>query len=187
MRTDEDPRRRAARAGSHQCKQHASCEFLSEGTTNVRGVYVRKGLGARGWALRRKGLRAFSALSPQPLALPRTAGALVSGRLRRPDRALVRLGPGRETLVHKLLQTLAAVRLGRIEVALRVGGDAVDRVELPGLTPAVAEAGELGERRAIEHVDLLVGAVGQVHVLLCPVLREGDVPHRAVTAGRLQD
>src|SRR5260221_9837808 len=96
-----------------------------------------------------------------PPALPSS----VSTRLRRPDRSLVRLRHRSETFVHKLLQPLPAIRLGRVEVALRVGRDAVHGVELPGLTPAVAEARELGQRLAIEHVDLLVGAVREVEVL----------------------
>ena len=76
-----------------------------------------------------------------------TAG-LVRGRFRRPDGALIRLRHRRETLVDKLLQTLTAVGLGRVDVALRVGGDAVHRVELAGLAAAVAEAGELGAATA---------------------------------------
>src|SRR3954451_13005465 len=105
------------------------------------------------------------AISPQPLAMTRPE-RLVSGRLSRPHGALVGLGHRAETLVDKLLQTLAAVRLGRVDVAFRVGRDAVHCVELPGLPAAVAEARELGERLPIEYADLLVGAVGQVEVLL---------------------
>src|SRR5258706_15711566 len=101
-----------------------------------------------------------SALSNQPWRR-----FLMRRRLGGPDGALVLLGHRRETLVHELLQPLSAVRLGRVEVALRVGGDAVHRVELARLTAAVAEAREDGQRRAIEDVDLLVGAVGQIHVL----------------------
>src|SRR5438132_4194854 len=106
--------------------------------------------------------------------------ASVRGRLRRPDGALVLLRDRREALEHELLQPLTAVRLGHVDVALRVGRDAVDRVELARLPAAVAEARELGQRLAIEDVDLLVGAVGEIEILLLRILRERDVPHRSV-------
>src|SRR5262249_15058430 len=73
------------------------------------------------------------ALCPSALTLDR----LVRTRLGGPDGALVHLGDGRETLVHKLLHTLTAVRLGGVEVALRIGRDAVHGVELAGLAAAV--------------------------------------------------
>src|SRR5437867_8365784 len=88
-----------------------------------------------------------SALSHEPCR------ASVCSGLRRPDSSLIRLGHRRETLVDKLLQTLTAVRFGRVDVALRVGRDAVHGVELSRLAAAVAEAGELGERLAIEDVN----------------------------------
>src|SRR5471030_2140630 len=138
----------------------------------------------RGWRLGAESAGSSAAPSPQPLV---PAELSVRRRLRWPDGALIRLRHRCETLVDKLLQTLTAVRLGRIDVALRVGRDAVHRVELPGLAAAVAEGGELGQRQAIEHVHLFVGAVRQVEVLLRGVLREGDVPHGAVAERRLLD
>src|SRR4051794_34132186 len=52
----------------------------------------------------------------------------------RPNNALIGFGDRREPLVGELLQPLALVRFGRENVAFRVGRDAVDRVELAGLT-----------------------------------------------------
>src|SRR5437588_2653010 len=80
----------------------------------------------------------------------------------------------------ELLDPLSLVRLRRIQVAFRVGGDAVHGVELAGLPSAIAEARQLGHRRAIEHMDFLVGAIGEEEVLLLWIFREGDVPRRAV-------
>ena len=61
---------------------------------------------------------------------------------------------GADALVVELLHALALVRLDRVEVALRVGRDAVHGVELTGLPAAVAEARQLVERLAVEDVDL---------------------------------
>src|SRR5262245_26477285 len=52
----------------------------------------------------------------------------------RPHRSLFPLRHGLEPLVSKLLHAFPFVGLGRVEVALRVGRDAVNRVELAGLT-----------------------------------------------------
>src|SRR5437667_3176113 len=98
------------------------------------------------------------------------AGVSVS-RPRRPHSALVLLRHRAETFVHKLLQPLTAVGFGRVYIALRIGGDAMHCVELSGLPAAVAEARELGQRLAIEHVDLLVRAVREVEVLLLRIPR----------------
>src|SRR5262249_1271120 len=111
----------------------------------------------------------------------------VSTGFRGPDRALILLGHRAETFVDKLLQPLTAIRLGRVDVALRVGRDAVHGVELPRLTAAVAEAGELGQRLAIEDVNFLVGAVGEIQILLLRIARERDVPRRAVAERVLED
>src|SRR5215831_17831127 len=85
-------------------------------------------------------------------------------RRRRPDRALHLLGDGSETFVHKLLYAAALVGFGRVEIALRVDGDTVHGIELPGVVAAFAEVGELGHRLAIVDVQLLVAAVGQIQI-----------------------
>src|SRR5439155_6379591 len=92
-----------------------------------------------------------------------------------------------EALVHKLLQPLTAIRFGRVEVALRVGRDAVDGVELSRLAAAVAKRRQLGERFAIEDMDLFVRAIRQVEILLLRILRERNVPRRSVALRVLRD
>src|SRR5204863_9793636 len=93
----------------------------------------------------------------------------------------VLLGHGCEAFVHELLQTPALVRLGRVDVALRIDGDAVHRVPLSGLAAAVAEAGQDLERLAIHHVNTFVLPVAEIHVLLLRILRERDVPRGSIT------
>ena len=55
----------------------------------------------------------------------------------------------RQPLVDELLQAPALVGLGRVDVALRIGRDAVDGEELAGLPAAVAEARQDLQRLAI--------------------------------------
>src|SRR5437588_8723875 len=69
--------------------------------------------------------------------------------------------------------------LGRVEVALRIGRDAVHAEELAGLAAAVAEVGQLLQRFAQDDAHLLVAAVGHEDVALLRIAREGDVPDRA--------
>src|SRR5581483_2382071 len=106
----------------------------------------------------------------------------------RPDRALVlALFHVLHALQHELLNAAAVVGLGREDVALGVDRNAVHGVELAGLLAAVAEAREHFEIRAIQDPDLLVVAVDQVQVLLRRILRERDVPRRAVTERARRD
>src|ERR671914_303601 len=85
-----------------------------------------------------------------------------------------------DPLVDELLQALALVRFGRVDVALRVHRNTVDAEELAGLPAAVAEARENLHRVALDDVDLLVLAIRQIDVPLLRILRERDVPHRTV-------
>src|SRR4051812_8468169 len=80
-------------------------------------------------------------------------------------------GPGRhlhglrnraEALVDELLQALAGVGFRRVEVALRVDGDAVHAEEHAGLTAAIPEAVELGHRLAVIDTNVFVRAVRHV-------------------------
>src|SRR5438105_2127610 len=80
---------------------------------------------------------------------------------RGPDGSLVLRRHRREPFVDELLQPPPFVGFGRVDVALRVHRNAVHGVELPGLTPAVAEARKNLERLAIHHVHLFVLAVGE--------------------------
>ena len=72
---------------------------------------------------------------------------------------MIYLGHRAHAFVDKFLQALAAVGFRRINVSFGVGGDAVNGVELSGLTSAIAEIGNFLKRVAQQDVDLLVGAV----------------------------
>src|SRR5580765_4933289 len=84
------------------------------------------------------------------------------------------------SLVDELLQPLPLVRLGGVEVAFRIRGDAVNAEELSRLAAAVAEVGDLFQRLAQDDAHLLVAAVGHEEVALLRVARERDVPDRAL-------
>src|SRR6266496_5096989 len=88
----------------------------------------------------------------------------------RPHRSLVHLCHRRKPFIHELLQAPALVGLGSVDVALRIGGDAVHSVELTRLPPAVAEARQDFERITLDDVHLLIAAVGEVDVLLLRIL-----------------
>src|SRR2546427_141700 len=96
-----------------------------------------------------------------------------------PDRALVRFRHGAHPLVEEPLQALSFPGLRRVDVALRIGRDAVYAVELAGLPATIAEAGELLQRLPIDDADDVVHAVGHVDVLLLRIFGERDVPHCA--------
>src|SRR5437762_1256648 len=80
----------------------------------------------------------------------------------------------------KLLDTFSFEGFSSVYIAFGVHGDIPDTEELPGLTSTHAEAGDVGERVALQHEDFLVVAVGNIEVALLRVLREADVPHRSV-------
>src|ERR1051326_1406605 len=107
--------------------------------------------------------------------------------LLRPNHALILLRHRRHSLIQKLLNALPAIRLRSENVALRIGRDAVHGVEFAGLPAAVAEAGQDLHRVALDDVDLLVGAVGQVDVRLLRIFGERDVPRGAVAERVLRD
>src|ERR1700722_6248734 len=102
-----------------------------------------------------------------------------------PQYALILLGDRSQTLVNEFLHALPAIGFRREDIALGVSRNAMHGVECAGLPSAVPEAGQHFERLAIENVNLLVRAVGEVDVLLLRVLRESNVPHRAVAEGVL--
>src|SRR3954463_9843367 len=126
-----------------------------------------------------------SALSHQPLT--RTRASLLRRSARPHGTLVLALRDRLHALVEEALQAAAVVGLGRIDVALRVGGDAVNGEELPGHLAALAEAGEDLARPAIEDPYFLVVAIGEVDELLLRVIRKGDVPRRAVAERLLRD
>src|SRR3970282_1255916 len=108
-------------------------------------------------------------------------------RSRRPQDALVLRSDRGHSLVDELLNALPFVGFRGVDVALRIGGDAVHAVELTRLPPAGAEAGEDFELLPVDDVDLLVLAVGEVDVPLLGVSGEGDVPDRPASEGLSRD
>src|SRR2546427_8638064 len=121
----------------------------------------------------------YSLLENPTVPLYRYSDAQSTLTRARPGHALAAAADRADALVDELLQALALVGLGRVEVALRVGGDAVHAEELAGLAAAVAEAGQLLQRLAQDDAHLLVAAVGHEDVALLRIAREGDVPDRA--------
>src|SRR5690348_16108759 len=106
---------------------------------------------------------------------------------RRPDDALVLFRHRTETLVDELLDALSLIGLRDVDVALRVGRDAVRAEELSRLAPAVAEAREQLQRLPLDHVHLLVASVGEIQILLLRVLRDPEVPHGSVGERAFRD
>src|SRR6185503_15313616 len=70
--------------------------------------------------------------------------------------------------------------LAGVHVALRVNRDAADGEELSRVTSTAAERADRRERVALQDVDLLVVAVGDEHVALLGVIREREIPRRAM-------
>jgi len=92
---------------------------------------------------------------------------------------LIFCGDGGQSFIHELLDALAAVGFGRIDVALGIRRDAVHAVEFAGLAAAFAESGQDFERLPVEDVNAIVLAVGEINVLLLGIFRKRDVPGRA--------
>src|SRR5437879_2722065 len=97
------------------------------------------------------------------------------------------LPPLTDTLEDELLCALALAHFGRIEVALRVDREVVDRAELPGLAPVPTELADDAAVVAHEHPHVVVLAVGVVQPGLGSVVRDLDVPGRAAAARRAGD
>src|ERR1700730_4833423 len=82
-------------------------------------------------------------------------------RRRRPGSSLILFGHRLEALVDKPLHTLPLQGLSCIEIALRIGGDAVHTEELARLAPAITEARHFLKSVAHQDVNFLIHAVGQ--------------------------
>src|SRR5260370_31759660 len=65
------------------------------------------------------------------------------------------------------------------QVALRIDGEVVGAVELSGPVAGTSEGAHHLEGIALEHMHLLVGAVGNEQELLTRIDGESDVPHRS--------
>ena len=85
----------------------------------------------------------------------------------------------------ELLYPLAGIDLGRVDVSLAVGGDVVQRRELPHLPPRPAETTERLLRGAVNDTNLAVHSVDHVDERLLLVGREHEVVDRACAARRL--
>src|SRR5439155_23608299 len=88
----------------------------------------------------------------------------------RPQHPLAPLRDRAHAVIDEFLHALAFVRLGRVEVPLRIGGDAVHAVELARLAPSVAEIRNLLQGLAQDDAHLLVLAVGEEDEPLFAVL-----------------
>src|SRR5882672_7816667 len=99
----------------------------------------------------------------------------------RPQHALVFFCDRSQAFVHEFLQALSTIGFGRVDVALRIRGDAVHGVELSGLSSAVAETRQDLESVAQKDVNFLVSTIRQIDIFLPWVLREGNVPNGPIT------
>src|SRR5687768_5281572 len=99
--------------------------------------------------------------NPTSSTVPSTTRLVMCAPLSRarPDGALVQGTHRADALVHEFLQALPFPGFRRVDVALRIGGDAVHAVELPRLPAAGAEAGEQLQRVALQDVDAVVDPV----------------------------
>src|SRR5437588_5753045 len=80
----------------------------------------------------------------------------------------------------ELLHAAPEADLGGVEVAFRIDRDVVHPLELPRLPAMAAPLVDERARVAQERADLPVRAVGGEDETLVLVLREHQVPHRAV-------
>src|SRR3954467_10716894 len=89
-------------------------------------------------------------------------------------------------LEEELLQPLAFVRFAGVQVALRIYCDAADAVKMSGPPSAGADARDDLERVTTQHPKLLIGPVGDVDKLLLRIVRERDIPDRALAERRFR-
>src|SRR5262245_638063 len=87
-----------------------------------------------------------------------------------PNRSLILLIHRRETLINKLLQSPSLIGLGCVDVALRIGSDAVNSKELARLPATVSKARQHLQRIALDYVHLLIATVSQINVFLLRIL-----------------
>src|SRR5262245_42971572 len=91
---------------------------------------------------------------------------------RSPRRARWRRRANRRESLH----ALSVVRFASVDVARRIGGDAVHREKLTRIAAAAAEVADLGERISLQDPHFLVHAVCDEHVPLLWIARERQIP-----------
>src|SRR5262245_33922224 len=79
---------------------------------------------------------------------------------------------------HELLHAFAGFDLAGVDVPLRVGGDAVDEVELPGHPSVVPNRADGHAGLPVDDPDLVIGAVRHEHEVLPRTRGECQVEHR---------
>src|SRR5436190_5133002 len=89
--------------------------------------------------------------------------------------------------VRELLNPFAFVGLGDEEVALRIDGEIVGAVELPGPVAGATEGADDFQRLSAQNVHLLIGSVDDDEKRLLRIDREPDVPHRSAAERLLRD
>jgi len=82
-------------------------------------------------------------------------------------------------LVNESLSPFSSLHLTRVDVALRVHGDAMHPMELARVSAASTESSKDFEGLAVEYPNLLVGSVGNVKELLFGIRRKVRVPTRS--------
>src|ERR1700686_193259 len=97
----------------------------------------------------------------------------------RPQYALILFRDGAQAFVNKLLNPLAAIRPGHVDISLGIGGNAVRAVKFTGLAAAFSKRGKHFQRIARKNVDPVILSIRQINIFLLRIFRECDVPRRA--------
>ena len=125
--------------------------------------------------------QAFGSCRPcVPNDLPHRPTSLLPTRLR-PQHSLIRFRYGSKSFVNELLDPLAAVSFGSVDVAFGIGGDAVDAIEFARLPPALAERRQHFQRVAVDDMNAVVFAVRKINVFSVAGLSKKRCPKRNPT------
>src|SRR5215469_6921020 len=82
----------------------------------------------------------------------------------------------------EFLNALAGFNLARIQISLRIHGDGVDPMEIAGHSAIVSDRSDELACHAVVNPNLVVGAVGDQHVLSHRVMRKSEVVSSAAHA-----
>src|SRR5437667_3458376 len=91
-----------------------------------------------------------------------------------------------QAFIKELLNALALIRLACVDVALRIHRDTAYSIELTGHASAVSEARHYVKGVPPQHEHLLVLTIGDVNEPLLWILRERNIPYRAVAERSLR-